>query len=64
MNCNSIQKQLTISYDSFITLDHSQGHKYIFNKVKRIDIMHSMLLEHYKIKLEIDNRNIVDATHF
>ena len=48
------------SHATFTKTDHIMGHKTHLNKFKRISIKQSTLSDHNGIKLEINNRKILE----
>lgn len=45
------------SHETFTKTDYTLGHKRHLNKFKRIETIQCLLLDHYGIKLEINNRD-------
>ena len=48
------------SNEAFIKTDHVLGHKTSLNKFEKIESIHSLLSNNIEIKVEIDNRKILE----
>lgn len=49
---------------TFTKIDHTLGHKIRPSKLQRIEIIQSMVSDHIKIKLEINNNKNIYPTDF